>query len=852
MNANNPLLVFQGYEISKKTEGKRKNIKPNLNTPSFEKQNNRLSPKFETLENVLKNKNLSAHFTSLGLEPECTVVMEIVGNLENFLGIAKKTEGLEWLAEFNNEDLEPDEDFYSKDKDDNRTDKKLGSKLFISMANQKAIDEIISLWQKYKKNPDIKFERGKNKLKEVFKYLYDLRRWSISDRFEDSHLLEDWDFRRSLGETTLPVEIELWYRINKEQRIKYQELIEALVKDIGGKIITSSIIEEIRYHAILAHIPSSKFANIQDFTSVELVKCDGIMFLKPVSQALVKNPVDDPIVTYKQKNEQHQPSKHCVVCILDGLPAVNHPALKDFIILDDPDDFTSKYNVNEMKHGTAICSIILKGDLNKEEKPLNQSVYVRPILKPDQGYEKVPEDYLPVDLTYRAIKDLFENNFGIFDSIKIVNLSIGDSDRHFAKVISPWARLIDYLSWKYNLLFCISAGNYGENLHLGKSWREWLSLEEDKKNENTLSGMLLEDRHRKIISPAESINSITVGAVHDDFNNDLVNLLNRVEVINNNALPSTITRFGLGIRNSVKPDISVPGGRQLYTKPALDKDVSLKINEISSRPPGICVATPNNKIMYTKGTSFSCAFTTRAAAQLYQELENIGFGGDSNIAVLLKTLLVHSAHWNGIDNIVKNICKKDCHWSEIKRITTKILGYGKPDFSKVLSCSNQQATIIYRASIDENEGHTYKFPLPPSLSGKKEWFRVIITLGWFSPINYEHSKYRRAKLWFDPSNDSNFCDVLGGKLIGVEKDRAQRGTVQHQIFENEQAQAFVDGDDLQIKINCKSEDNRKLQESIPYGLAITLEVKEGINIPVYQEVKSRIRVQEQIKPLLKY
>ena len=138
--------------------------------------------------------------------------------------------------------------------------------------------------------------------------------------------------------------------------------------------------------------------------------------------------------------------------------------------------------------------------------------------------------------------------------------------------------------------------------------------------------------------------------------------------------------------------------------------------------------------------------------------------------------------------------------------------------------------------------------MPPSLSGRREWFRLTISLGWFSPINVEHSKYRRAKLWFDNKNDSNLGDVLGGNLKDVDSERSKRGTIQHQFFENEQAQAFVDGDSLEIKINCKSEDGRKLRDSIPYGLAVSLEVKEEIDIPIYQEIRDRIRIRPRIVP----
>ena len=69
----------------------------------------------------------------------------------------------------------------------------------------------------------------------------------------------------------------------------------------------------------------------------------------------------------------------------------------------------------------------------------------------------------------------------------------------------------------------------------------------------------------------------------------------------------------------------------------------------------------------------------------------------------------------------------------------------------------------------------------------------------------------------------------------------QRGTVQHEVLESAKAVDFQDGDIITIKVNCRA-DAGDLPEPIRYGLAITLEVAEGINIPIYQEVRDRLRI----------
>lgn len=122
----------------------------------------------------------------------------------------------------------------------------------------------------------------------------------------------------------------------------------------------------------------------------------------------------------------------------------------------------------------------------------------------------------------------------------------------------------------------------------------------------------------------------------------------------------------------------------------------------------------------------------------------------------------------------------------------------------------------------------------PALSGRRGWKRLKITLAWITPVNPLHRAWRRADMWFNPLNDPL-------RLSRQEADwrAVMRGTVQHEIFEGERATAFIDGDNLEIQVNCRSEDGT-LDEVVPYSLIVTLEVAEDIGVPIYDEVRVRI------------
>ncbi|UHM90810.1 hypothetical protein [Rahnella victoriana] len=86
------------------------------------------------------------------------------------------------------------------------------------------------------------------------------------------------------------------------------------------------------------------------------------------------------------------------------------------------------------------------------------------------------------------------------------------------------------------------------------------------------------------------------------------------------------------------------------------------------------------------------------------------------------------------------------------------------------------------------------------------------------------------------------------KRTDTDHNQVHRGTVQHEIFEGtKEISAFQDGENIKLRVICKADAITKLDEEIPYGLAVTLEVEEGVNINIYQQIRTGIRNQSQVK-----
>jgi len=153
----------------------------------------------------------------------------------------------------------------------------------------------------------------------------------------------------------------------------------------------------------------------------------------------------------------------------------------------------------------------------------------------------------------------------------------------------------------------------------------------------------------------------------------------------------------------------------------------------------------------------------------------------------------------------------------------------------LFGCTDQRATLIGCGQLRDGQAHVYRVPLPPSLSGRRDNRRLIVTLAWFAPIHIGHQAYRKAALWFDPPRGP-----LGVARQDADGRAVRRGTVQHEVLEGERAVAYTDGTFMEIKVNCRADAGR-LTDEIPYGLAVTLSVKEELDLPIYQEIRQRIR-----------
>jgi hypothetical protein len=212
-------------------------------------------------------------------------------------------------------------------------------------------------------------------------------------------------------------------------------------------------------------------------------------------------------------------------------------------------------------------------------------------------------------------------------------------------------------------------------------------------------------------------------------------------------------------------------------------------------------------------------------------------------------LLVHGAAWGAAAQAVENVFRDTVNdandpqraWREMDRLKSRFLGYGEVVPARALFCTDERVTALGWSSIEPDQGHVFRFPLPRVLTGSTVRRRLTVTLAWFTPVNPRHRNYRQAYLWCSFPQDK-----LGVVRHEIDSDTARRGTVEHRVLEGEDVIAIVDRDALEVTVSCK-EDAGALDERVPYALAVTLEVAEPLEVSIFEQIRDQIRPRVEIQ-----
>ncbi len=829
--------------------------------PSPQRQGERFGPVFQRLANVLDSGQdpLTLRNDPIGLAPERALVFEIVGLLDNFSAAIQRIPGLEYLGEDETE-FDPDDDFWIPDtrtgrEGQRRMDKQIGGRLYLVMPDVQALKEILSLWRRYQAGESL--GHGYTPWNDLFNQLKDVRAWGPGDRLTQQDIQFFQEIVDSSPSELVRAEIELWSYRNRDRGRGALSRLNTVVNEAGGSVITTASIPEIAYDAALVEIPIHEMERLIRREEVALALCDDIMFVRPQSFAS-PFPASEESETGEDTDELSPlpPDTAPIAALFDGVPVQRHRLLDGRLMIDDPDTLGQNSVVARRSHGTGMASLIIHGDRNLDELPITRTLYLRPVLyaPPDEQQECFQPDRLLIDTIYRAVLRLKEgesNEPPVAAEVFLINLSLGDTRRPFAGPVSPWARLLDHLANKYNILFLVSAGNITAPLDI-PGFSHWSDFEDALPSDRAhavIEGLAEERPHRTLLSPGEAMNVITVGACHDDAicTDDMQGV--SIQPYEGSSLPNVSSAMGLGHRKVVKPDILMPGGRERVSFVKSGDQLTIK-PAVPGRYFGVRAAAPDaagsiDQEHNMSGTSVATALATRAAHQLFDALMRTDNGAildnadPKYYASVVRALLVHRTSWHDAVSELEDIFGPSDPRQHIARKdnVTRLMGYGVPRVTEAMECTANRATLIGHGDISGDQMASYRVPLPRSLEGVKEPRAVTATLAWFSPVNVSHRAYRMAKL----EVTGNFQDGIATERKKQQPSHASipRGSLFHQRWVGEKAKAFAGDGYLKFDVICK-EPAGKIDSPIPYGLIVTIEA--GEHIPVYQEIRAQLTI----------
>jgi len=788
-----------------------------------------------------------------GIAPERALVFEVAGSLGDFYSQVGRIQGLEFLLE-DDAEIEPDDDFYSlqtKKGEQVRSDKPVGGRLYMAMPDIRALKEILRLWDRYRQGQAMPW--GFAPWGTLFDMLRDLRAWGPQDRVLPE-TLEYWRERiAERPDDPVRFEVEMWFHEGAERRARAIGNVQGQLAELGGQVVSSAIIEPIRYYGVLVDLPPDRVRELIEHPDVALARLDDIMYLRPQSIASIVEP--DEAGEAVAATAAAAPAGDPIAALLDGVPVANHQRLAGRLIVDDPDDFAARAPAAKRSHGTSMASLIVHGDLQAGEEPLSRPLYVRPVMIYDaaNNAETTPPDRLPLDVIYLAVRRLLEGDDGepaSAPTVVVINLSLGDLNRPYAGRISPWARLMDWLSFRYRVLFLISAGNVRRWLPIRNfaTTAEWAAATPEQREAAIIAALNSEKAMRSLLSPAEGLNAIAVGAWHADEFAAAPDPFHLKDPFPNGGMPNVSSGVGLGFRQTVKPDLLFDGGRELVRASEDEGHVWLAVDPGGSYA-GQMSAAPDvgatGRLDFqrrTVGSSNATALMTRSAVRIYDSLIEAGYNiPRTHAAVLLKALLVHGATWGEAGaKLGEAFGPAGRDWQRHRDNISRFLGYGRPEIDRVLDCAAERATLFAFGDIEQDTQDEFDIPLPPSIEGSTELRRLTMTMAWLTPVNARHQQYRSATLELLPAGDKNYS-------LAVERTSSQpthfainRGTLSHCIFEGESAVAFLDGGMLRLRIACRAQAGA-LDDRVPYAVAISIETGVGSGIAVYDEVRAAVQ-----------
>ncbi|UHS61340.1 S8 family serine peptidase [Agrobacterium vaccinii] len=758
--------------------------------------------------------------------------------------------GFEWLTEdYANAELEN-----ATSSDEGDEDDVVSSLMYITMPTIVGVERMLAMWNRFtaKRAPGV----GEQDWWKVFGYLSAVRPWNATDRIDPA--TQAFIGRQLERDPDAPVrlEVDLWYRGDPILRATAREGLQQVLDDVGGTILDFVTIDPIRYQVALVEVPPDSASGVQS-RSGAVAEADQIMSIRPQSFFRSNPNPDSGDTIIADEGFDEEDLRPAVAAILDGYPMANHRLLAGRVDVEEVDITAAMVPVMRRYHGTAIASLIIHGDLAAGEEPIARKLKAVPILAAPQDLsdERLDTDYLPIGMIYRAVLALkagLNGNPPTGPDVVLINHSVCDSEGSFVRRPSVWARLLDWMSTEYGVLFVVSSGNITREFPTGfADEAAYAAASPVARQASTMLAVEATKGIRGLLSPAEAMNVLTVGALHLDDSG--VCPPGHVDPFPSFGVTNLGSAIGPGINRSLKPDLVEAGGRQLAATEDTasghvlwPSDTGILGQKTAAPDP---ISGSLSRTSRSTGTSNAAALVTRAGIRIVDaieemlEEEGLQLSSFERRALATRALLIHSSAWRDHGDILERIYPPATprQWRARRSSITKFLGYGRPDFERVVAGDTNRITLLADDAVSHEQLHEYRIPIPASMIGSRELRRIVMTVAWAPPFHPTSIAYRGAAIDIvDRDGKRDFWRGLK-KVMQPHPDDIRRGTVAHFVLEGENSAVFTDSAGLFVGVQARALSPNYRETPVPYSLAITLEVAATVREDIYASVSAAVR-----------
>lgn len=285
----------------------------------------------------------------------------------------------------------------------------LAPERLLVVPSEAALRNIVTLWRGWQNTGTLppRFSAWKTMLSQ----LRDIRPWGPQDRVtpEDLDVLSE---ELARGAPAARVEVELVFR-------RDGNVIEADARAgilaAGGALVSRSRIAGAGYHALLADIPSAVLQAVVARSPVGLAGHESILQIRP--QSIFQITPSEEVAGLPDDGAPALAGDP-IAAIFDAVPLSAHPRLAGTLNIDDLFGLDG-LAVGARKHGTAMASAVIHGDINGAwDRPLERRVHFVNMLyaTADANQPERFPDLLPADMFERAILNHEDSNHAALGS----------------------------------------------------------------------------------------------------------------------------------------------------------------------------------------------------------------------------------------------------------------------------------------------------------------------------------------------------------------------------------------------------------------------------------------------------